>query len=103
MALWLLRADGMVQRCGEIEKCAEAVSEKTSRALRRHHENRVKVRWRVRVKLWNLATAGEEERIALRRAHHNKCPCWMCGVKMNRKPEAQWRTDPDVLDAALSL
>jgi hypothetical protein len=54
---------------------------KTSRANRRHQEERVKNRWRRRVKSMRLLAPKEVDHLAVRRAHHNKCDCRLCKLK----------------------
>lgn len=58
-----------------------------SRADRRHHEERVKTKWRRRVRrqpgetlaTWKAGpTIATVEAAAVRLAHHNKCPCSIC-------------------------
>ncbi len=58
-------------------------------AVRRHHEARIKRRWRrryARYKALAPATAERhaawQERMALLRAHHGKCPCGLCSMQM---------------------
>jgi hypothetical protein len=57
-------------------------------ADRRHNEVRINRRWRLRFarhKALGPATAERhaqwQERMALLRAHHNKCPCGQCSMK----------------------
>jgi hypothetical protein len=64
-----------------------------TRAERRHHEHRVKRMWRRRVRLWRLRSPEDEERLAVRRAAHPSCPCWLCTNKLVRRPDAPWRPD----------
>lgn len=63
-----------------------------SLAERRHHEERIKARFRG-VFRWVKPTHrkpswAEVERQAVRFAHHSKCPCWLC-----RKPRYNRRRD----------
>ena len=58
-------------------------------AVRRHHEARIKRRWRLRYArhraLAPVSTerhAAWQERMALLRAHHGKCPCGQCSMKL---------------------
>jgi hypothetical protein len=56
----------------------------------------VKDRWRKRVRLlWRVQDASAAERIALRKAHHNTCPCWQCQNKMRARPVVPWRGGDD--------
>jgi hypothetical protein len=64
------------------------------RAVRRHHERRIKERWRQRIRRWwYVGTAELVERLAVRRAHRNKCDCWMCGTNLGRRPEPPWERE----------
>lgn len=60
-----------------------------SRALRRHHEERIKKKYLFVAKRWAGRSFGgwkppsfskEEylQRTVNKLAHHHKCPCWMC-------------------------
>jgi hypothetical protein len=58
-------------------------------AVRRHHEERIKCRWRrrfARQKPWGPITpekhAAWQERMALLRAHHGNCACGQCKLRM---------------------
>jgi hypothetical protein len=64
-----------------------------ARAERRHHQRRVKRMWRRRVRLWRLRSPEDEERLAVRRAVHGTCPCWLCSNKFLRRPDHLWRPD----------
>ena len=76
------------------------------RALKRHHEERIKNRWRKRARrsidwlfdpvprlLYTLHPEQNplqlNEEIAVRMAHHSKCPCWGC--KRERYNRSQQR------------
>lgn len=68
-----------------------------TRASRRHHEARIKSRWRRIVVGWRLRNPIDVERFAVRRAHHNARPCAMCSEakEQDRRPEYLWRTAAD--------
>ncbi len=54
------------------------------RSLRRHHEQRLRARYRKVADRWaGNAFVGVDriryvEQTASRLAHHHNCPCWMC-------------------------
>ena len=55
------------------------------RAERRHHEERIKAKFKRVVRRWWSGLWPKDasymrwvEDTAAKRAHHNKCDCWMC-------------------------
>lgn len=78
----------------------------SDRGERRHHEERVKAKWRRRIRREaNVADltafkapppAAEVEARAVRRAHHNKCDCAMCKPSLwgRRVPSPRERITP---------
>lgn len=76
-------------------KSASQSSCPSPRSVRRHQERRVKARWRWRIRrFWLVKNPADVERLAVRRAHHNKCDCWDCGIgPMARRPDLPWETE----------